>query len=82
MASIVGGIPLPSIIDSLLEIVGGAPAQTTCSSVTGQTCALDSRLTLRDSLTAFTLNNAAFLTNVPTTTAADTHDDMLRLLYI
>lgn len=41
MASIVGGIPLPSIIDSLLEIVGVAPAQTTCSPVTGLTCALD-----------------------------------------
>lgn len=37
--SIVGGISLPSIIDSLLEIVGVAPAQTTCSPVTGQTLA-------------------------------------------
>lgn len=29
MASIVGGISMPSIIDSPLEIVGVAPAQTT-----------------------------------------------------
>lgn len=36
VASIVGGIPLPSIIDSPLEIVGVAPAQTTCSTVTGR----------------------------------------------
>lgn len=35
--SIVGGISLPSIIDSPLEIVGVAPAQTTCSPVTGRT---------------------------------------------
>ncbi|KAL4715894.1 hypothetical protein ACJJTC_013194, partial [Scirpophaga incertulas] len=40
MASIVGGIPLLSIIDSLLEIVGTAPTQTTCSLVMAWTCAL------------------------------------------